>query len=110
MARGARRIAAALRGAVLLATLGGVVGVSTAAGGGVPVLRLGEVTLHLCSPTSTSYCGSIRVPLDYGSAASPTISIGFRWLPARGDAAGTVLAIEGGPGYASTGSAATTGR
>jgi pimeloyl-ACP methyl ester carboxylesterase len=43
------------------------------------------------------------VPLDYASAASPRIRIGFRWLPASGPAAGTVLAVEGGPGFATTG-------
>ena len=43
------------------------------------------------------------VPLDYASAASPRIRIGFRWLPASGHAAGTVLAVEGGPGFATTG-------
>ena len=43
------------------------------------------------------------VPLDYASAASPRIRVGFRWLPASGHAAGTVLAVEGGPGFATTG-------
>jgi len=43
------------------------------------------------------------VPLDYASAASPRIRIGFRWLPASGHAVGTVLAVEGGPGFATTG-------
>lgn len=44
------------------------------------------------------------VPLDYSSPASPLIRIGFHWVPATRLASGTVLAIEGGPGYASTGS------
>ena len=43
------------------------------------------------------------VPLDYASAASPRIRVGFRWLPASGHATGTVLAVEGGPGFATTG-------
>ena len=43
------------------------------------------------------------VPLDYSTPASPDISVGFRWLPATGHAAGTVLAVEGGPGFATTG-------
>src|SRR5579862_7056717 len=103
--RGTRRVRLALRSVALLAALAGVAGVSTAAGAGVPALRVGQVTLHPCAPTSSSYCGSIRVPLDYSSAASPSISIGFRWLPATGHPVGTVLAVEGGPGYASTGSA-----
>ena len=44
------------------------------------------------------------MPLDYASKASPLIKIGFRWLPATAHARGTILAVEGGPGYASTGS------
>ena len=43
------------------------------------------------------------VPLDYADAASPRIRIRFRWLPASGHATGTVLAVEGGPGFATTG-------
>ncbi len=105
MERGTRRVRLALRSVAFLAALTGVAGVSTAAGARVPALRVGQVTLHPCAPTSSSYCGSVRVPLDYSSAASPSISIGFRWLPATGRAVGTVLAVEGGPGYASTGSA-----
>jgi pimeloyl-ACP methyl ester carboxylesterase len=50
-----------------------------------------------------AYCGRILVPLDYSSTASPRIVIGFRWIPAAGHPAGTVLAVEGGPGFASTG-------
>ena len=42
------------------------------------------------------------MPLDYSSAASPAIHIGFRWLPAP-HPVGTVLAVEGGPGFATTG-------
>ncbi len=45
------------------------------------------------------------MPLDYSSKASPDIHIGFIWLPATHArrAKGTVLAVEGGPGFASTG-------
>jgi pimeloyl-ACP methyl ester carboxylesterase len=63
------------------------------------------VPVHPCSKGGRLLCGGIRVPLDYSSAASPRIHIGFQWLPATGGrAAGTVLAVEGGPGYSSTGS------
>jgi pimeloyl-ACP methyl ester carboxylesterase len=52
-----------------------------------------------------TFCGHLSVPLDYAAAASPRIRVGFRWLPATaGEAAGTILAVEGGPGFASTGS------
>jgi pimeloyl-ACP methyl ester carboxylesterase len=66
--------------------------------------RIGRVPVHPCAKGWRLLCGAIRVPLDYSSAASPTIPIHFDWLPASGRAVGTVLAVEGGPGYASTGS------
>jgi pimeloyl-ACP methyl ester carboxylesterase len=68
-------------------------------------IRVGRVTLIKCGTGPLTYCGSISVPLDYYSKASPDIHIGFVWLPAT-DARqrkGTVLAVEGGPGYSSTG-------
>ena len=38
--------------------------------------------VHPCTKGSRLLCGGIRVPLDYSSAASPRIHIGFQWLPA----------------------------
>jgi pimeloyl-ACP methyl ester carboxylesterase len=78
-------------------------------------LTVGGATLRRCGTRVVAYCGRIRVPLDYSRpAASPRIGIGFRWLPATaavtshgiatGRSTGTVLAVEGGPGYSSTGS------
>ena len=45
------------------------------------------------------------MPLDYSSAASPDIHVRFRLLPATaaGHPTGTILAVEGGPGFATTG-------
>ncbi len=67
-------------------------------------LRVGTITLRRCAAKPVTFCGRLAVPLDYSSAASPRIQLGFRWLPARHRPAGTILAVEGGPGYASTGS------
>ena len=67
-------------------------------------LPVGAVTLHRCAAKPLTFCGGLAVPLDYSAAASPRIHLGFRWLPATTHAAGTILAVEGGPGYASTGS------
>ncbi len=67
-------------------------------------IRVGQVRLRRCQQKLLSYCGRIEVPLDYSSPASPDIGIGFRWLPASGHATGTILAVEGGPGYSSAGS------
>ncbi|HEX3490578.1 MAG TPA: alpha/beta hydrolase, partial [Streptosporangiaceae bacterium] len=66
--------------------------------------RIGSVPVHPCTKGARLLCGGVRVPLDYSSAASPRIHIGFQWRPADGHAVGTVLAVEGGPGYSSTGS------
>jgi pimeloyl-ACP methyl ester carboxylesterase len=74
------------------------------AGAGPSGAAPGTVTTHRCATRPLAYCGHIRVPLDYSSPASPQIRIGFRWLPATSGAQGTILAVEGGPGYSSTGS------
>ena len=67
--------------------------------------RVGDLTVRRCAEVPLTYCGGLAVPLDYASAASPDIHIGFRWLPATGTrhSTGTVLAVEGGPGFATTG-------
>jgi pimeloyl-ACP methyl ester carboxylesterase len=69
-------------------------------------IRVGGVRLKQCGTAPLAYCGSIKVPLDYSSKASPDISIGFELLPPTEAkvATGTILAVEGGPGFASTGS------
>ena len=52
-----------------------------------------------------TWCGSLRLPLDYTDPTAPRIRIGFGWVPSRRPATGTLLAMEGGPGYPSTGTA-----
>ncbi len=86
-------------------------------------IRLGTLTLRRCAKAPLTYCGRLAVPLDYSSAASPDIRVGFRWLPATSStgpastapaktgpastgASGTILAVEGGPGFATTGTQA----
>ncbi len=68
-------------------------------------LRVGMLELKRCQTTPLTYCGDLTVPLDYSRAGSPHIRIGFRWLPATASkrAKGAVLAVEGGPGFATTG-------
>ena len=71
-----------------------------------PAVRVGGLTLHRCGRVQPVYCGRLAVPLDYSAPASPDIRVGFRWLPATGSGrAGrrTLLAVEGGPGYATAG-------
>ncbi len=71
-------------------------------------LKLGTQTLTRCGVSPLSYCARLEVPLDYRASAGPDISIAYRWYPAAaaldGAAAGTVVPVEGGPGYPSIGS------
>jgi len=51
------------------------------------------------------WCGSIRRALDPAKPHGPNIKIGFQWLPPHGKRKGPALvAVEGGPGYPSSGS------
>ena len=76
---------------------------STAARG--KTMRLGSRTLSRCQVKPLAYCGSLSVPLDYSSPAGPFITVSYRFLPATAGAAkGTVVPVEGGPGYPSSGS------
>jgi pimeloyl-ACP methyl ester carboxylesterase len=68
-------------------------------------LRVGTQTLTLCATAPQAYCGTLSVPLDYSTPTGPQISIAYRFYPASappgGQAAGTVVPVEGGPGYPS---------
>jgi pimeloyl-ACP methyl ester carboxylesterase len=70
-------------------------------------LWVGTQKLTRCQSSPLAYCGSLAVPLDYSMPSGPHISIAYRWYPASalvGSPLGTVLPVEGGPGYASIGS------
>ncbi len=62
---------------------------------------------HRCGNHPVRFCGSISVPLDWQHpSVSPRIRVSFHWWPAAdGHARGTIVAVEGGPGYPSTQSA-----
>jgi pimeloyl-ACP methyl ester carboxylesterase len=65
-------------------------------------LRVGSVTLESCG---ASYCGSLERPLDPARPTGRRIDIAFRWYPAPETPTGPpIVAVEGGPGYPSTGS------
>jgi hypothetical protein len=66
-----------------------------------PSLRVGTLTLERC-PRVSAYCGRIDRPLDPTGAIPGSISIHFEYYPhtAPGASAGTLVASEGGPGYA----------
>ena len=69
-------------------------------------MRVGSVVLHRCLG-GDYYCGAVPVALDPAGRVAGTVDIAIAWLPhanrgARSD--GTVVAVEGGPGYPSIGS------
>jgi pimeloyl-ACP methyl ester carboxylesterase len=69
---------------------------------GAASLRVGTQTLTRCAAHPLAYCGTLAVPLDRSSPASPQIGIAFRFYPATSaPAQGTVVPVEGGPGYPS---------
>jgi pimeloyl-ACP methyl ester carboxylesterase len=72
----------------------------------VASLRVGSVLLQPCLGDGF-YCGSVPVPFDPARQVRGEIDIALAWLPHanRGTrSAGTIVAVEGGPGYPSIGS------
>ncbi len=68
-------------------------------------LRVGGAVLHRCAGGGPGWCGSLPRRLDPARADGPKVPIAFRWLPPARRASGPPLvAVEGGPGYPSTGS------
>ncbi len=79
---------------------------SAPAGAAAPAaLRVGAVTLHRCRDVVPAWCGTRREPVDPAHPAAGTLRAAFVWYPATGAARGTIVAVEGGPGFPSTGSA-----
>jgi pimeloyl-ACP methyl ester carboxylesterase len=83
---------------------------ASAAAAAPAALRVGTLTLHRCGPHRGSdhgpgWCTKVSRPLDPGLPDGPKIGIQTQWVPASdGHAVGTIVAVEGGPGYPSTGS------
>jgi pimeloyl-ACP methyl ester carboxylesterase len=69
-------------------------------------IRVGSVVIPPCAASRLAWCTTINVPYQYvgrDPAAAGTIKLGFQWYPATsGHATGTILAVQGGPGYATT--------
>lgn len=71
--------------------------------GGTTIV-VGSQTLQACTLVISGYCGHIEVPINWLAPNEGTISVGFQWVPASGPVANaTIVAEEGGPGYATTG-------
>jgi pimeloyl-ACP methyl ester carboxylesterase len=67
-------------------------------------LVVGRLPLDPCEDAEGAWCGKLRVPFDRADPAAGTIPINFEWYPAEQAPVGTIVAMEGGPGYPSTGS------
>jgi pimeloyl-ACP methyl ester carboxylesterase len=66
-------------------------------------LRVGSLDLRSCG--ASAYCGKLSRPLDPAKPTGRRIDIAFRWYRAPKTPSGPPLvAVEGGPGYPSTGS------
>ncbi len=102
---GARGPVIVLLSALALAILGGGPAQAARRGAAAEHLQVGSQTLSLCGEAPLSYCGTLSVPLDYRAPAGPQISIAYEWYPATaplgGQTPGTVVPVEGGPGYPS---------
>jgi hypothetical protein len=68
--------------------------------------RLGSVPVRPCPDGGRWLCGKLPRPLDPARPQGRKIGIAFRWLPPRRAGADhpALVAVEGGPGYPSTGS------
>ncbi len=67
---------------------------------------VGSLELHPCDQVP-AYCGSLTRPLDPAGEVAETIAINFEYYPRQDSsqsALGTIVAVEGGPGFGSTGS------
>jgi len=97
-----------VRGALLVAALALLVAAAPAAAAPQDRLRLGALVLHPCEEGKRWWCGTVPRPLDPARPSGPRIGIDFRWLPPQRAAARhpALVAVEGGPGYPSTGSRA----
>jgi pimeloyl-ACP methyl ester carboxylesterase len=67
-------------------------------------LTVGRLRLDPCEDLDGAWCGNLRVPYDRADPAAGTVPINFEWYPAEQAPVGTIVAMEGGPGYPSTGS------
>jgi pimeloyl-ACP methyl ester carboxylesterase len=67
-------------------------------------LVVGRLRLDPCQDLDGAWCGNLRVPFDRADPAAGTVPITFEWYPAEQASVGTIVAMEGGPGYPSTGS------
>jgi pimeloyl-ACP methyl ester carboxylesterase len=64
-------------------------------------LKVGSKTLESCG---NAWCGTLSRPLDPARPTGRRIDVAFRWYAPRHASGAPLVAVEGGPGYPSTGS------
>ncbi len=68
-----------------------------------PSVQVGSLTLPPCQTSTLAWCLKTPLPFDHADPAAGTHGVYFEWYPATGGSAvGTVLTVQGGPGYGST--------
>jgi pimeloyl-ACP methyl ester carboxylesterase len=82
-----------------LLCIGGI----TAADENPATLQVGTLLLHRCGG-GPAYCGDLDRPMDPTGAIPGRLSVHFEYYPhsESGKSAGTLVATEGGPGFAAT--------
>ncbi len=93
-------------GALLIAFAAALVAALLSASPAAAQKRLGTLTLQPCGDVPRWLCGTLPRPLDPAKPGGRQIDIAFRWLAPRRAGGGhpALVAVEGGPGYPSTGS------
>ena len=91
--------------AVSAAIAAGTVAAAIPATASPATMRVGSVTVHRCHNVVAAWCGVRREPIDPAHPAAGKLGVSFVWYPATARPAGTIVAVEGGPGFPSTGSA-----
>jgi pimeloyl-ACP methyl ester carboxylesterase len=81
----------------------------TAVSQATPPIQVGSIQLKQC-PSGFGYCGKLVRPLDPAGQVSGTIAIAFEIFRHRDQSQPpleTIVAVEGGPGYPSSGSSSS---
>lgn len=93
-------VAAALTAALIAAPTTAAAAAPTA---GRQPIQVGSLTLDPCATSDLAWCATTAVPFDHSDPSAGTTPIYVEWFPATdGPAEGTVLTVQGGPGYSST--------
>lgn len=107
----AKNLTTWLRTPAGLALLAGLLLVQApAVAGAATSTKLGSVTLHRCAQPKVAWCGTLERPWNPAQPSLGSLSVAFKVFLPPVRSQGTIVAVEGGPGYPSTGSAPSTAR